>query len=107
MPIFKPKSRIFFDPFLLFEPGEVFREKHGVLLYFFLLPFQRNNLKGRQNGQGLFSPVLPRPAGGELLDSGSGNVSCIIVSGVNFPYPESFLYPESFDYVRKSFDHVR
>jgi hypothetical protein len=41
MPIFQAESRIFFDPFLLFEPGEVFREKHGVLLYFLHFLFRR------------------------------------------------------------------
>jgi hypothetical protein len=96
MPIFQAESRIFFDPFLLFEPGEVFREKHGVLLYFFLLPFQRNNIKARHNGQGLLSPVLPRPAGGEILDTGSGNVSCIIVSGVKFSVSGVFSVPGVF-----------
>jgi hypothetical protein len=45
MPIFQAESRIFFDPFLLFEPGEVFREKHGVLLYFFCFLFRENNIK--------------------------------------------------------------
>ena len=62
-PIFKPKRPTFmpikpifrtefaeksnfFDPIFPFEPGEVFawlwEKKHGVLLYIFLLPFQRN-----------------------------------------------------------------
>jgi hypothetical protein len=60
MPIFQAESRIFFDPFLLFEPGEVFREKHGVLLYFFFtFPFQRNNIKARQKWA---RPIPFRPA---------------------------------------------
>ena len=95
MPIFQAESRIFFDPFLLFEPGEVFREKHGVLLYFFTFLFQKN-FKARHNGQGLLATILPRPAGGELLDSGSGNVSSIVVSGVKFSVSGVFSVPGVF-----------
>ena len=95
MPIFQAESRIFFDPFLLFEPGEVLydferqRKTWRTTLFFFTFPFQKN-FKARHNGQGLLVTLLPRPAGGELLDSGSGNVSCIIVSGVNFSVPGVF-----------------
>jgi hypothetical protein len=59
MPIFQAESRIFFDPFLLFEPGEVFREKHGVLLYFFCFLFRENNIKARQKWA---RPIPFRPA---------------------------------------------
>jgi hypothetical protein len=97
MPIFQAESRIFFDPFLLFEPGEVFREKHGVLLYFFLhFLFREITSKLGKNGQGLFPSVLPRPAGGELLDFGSGNVSSIVVSGVKFSVSGVFSVPGVF-----------
>ncbi len=64
---------------------------------FFLLPFQRNNIKSRpKHGQSLLSPVLSRSAGGEILDTGSGNVSCIIVSGVNFSVSGVFSVPGVF-----------
>ncbi len=79
-----------------FEPGEVFREIMAYYYIFFLLPFQRNNTKARHNGQGLLSAVLPRPVGGELLDSGSGNVSCIVVSGVSFSVSGVFSVPGVF-----------
>jgi hypothetical protein len=74
-----------------------FLEKNMAYYYiFFTFPFQRNNIKARQNGQGLFPSVLPRPAGGELLDFGSGNVSSIVVSGVKFSVSGVFSVPGVF-----------
>jgi hypothetical protein len=40
MPIFQAESRIFFDPFLLFEPGEVFRENMAYYYIFFCFLFR-------------------------------------------------------------------
>jgi hypothetical protein len=59
MPIFQAESRIFFDPFLLFEPGEVFREKHGVLLYFFCFLFREITSKLGTMGKAYSLPSCP------------------------------------------------
>ena len=97
MPIFQAeileKVKFSLIRFYFLSPVK-FLDKNMAYYYIFLLPFQRNNIKSRpKHGQGVLSAVLPRPAGGELLDSGSGNISCTIVSGVNFPVPGVFSVP--------------